>query len=60
MGAGLGGGSADAACVIRGLSQLFGLRLSISTMEALAAEIGSDTSFLLRIVQPLPQDAARC
>ena len=47
MGAGLGGGSADAACVIRGLSQLFGLRLSISTMEALAAEIGSDTSFFI-------------
>ena len=47
MGAGLGGGSADAACVITGLSQLFGLRLSISTMEALAAEIGSDTSFFI-------------
>ncbi len=47
MGAGLGGGSSDAACVIKGLSQLFGLGLSISTMEALAAEIGSDTAFFI-------------
>ncbi len=47
MGAGLGGGSADAAYVIRGLSELFGLGLSLSEMEAVAAEIGSDTAFFV-------------
>lgn len=47
MGAGLGGGSANAACVIKGLSQLFDLKLSLSTMESLAAELGSDTAFFV-------------
>lgn len=47
MGAGLGGGSANAACVIKGLSQLFDLKLSLSTMEYLAAELGSDTAFFV-------------
>lgn len=47
MGAGLGGGSADAAFVIRGLSELFSLGLSVSEMERLAAGIGSDTAFFV-------------
>lgn len=47
MGAGLGGGSSDAAFVIRGLSELFGLGLDTARMEALAAGIGSDTAFFV-------------
>ncbi len=47
MGAGLGGGSSDAAYVIRGLSELFDLNLSIQEMEEIAAEIGSDTAFFV-------------
>lgn len=47
MGAGLGGGSADAAYVIRGLSDMFELGLSLSEKEAVAAEIGSDTAFFV-------------
>lgn len=47
MGAGLGGGSADAAYVIRGLSELFALDLSQEEMESIAAGIGSDTAFFV-------------
>jgi len=47
MGAGLGGGSADAAFVIRGLSALFSLGLSGTEMERIAAGIGSDTAFFV-------------
>lgn len=47
MGAGLGGGSADAAYVIKGLSDLFSLGLSVAQMESLAAGIGSDTAFFV-------------
>ena len=47
MGAGLGGGSADAAFVVKGLSELFGLNLSRKCMEELCAGIGSDTAFFV-------------
>ena len=47
MGAGLGGGSADAAFVVKGLSELFGLNLSQKCMEELCAGIGSDTAFFV-------------
>ena len=47
MGAGLGGGSADAAFVIRGLCELFSLGLGVGEMERLAAGIGSDTAFFV-------------
>lgn len=47
MGAGLGGGSSDAAYVIRELSDLFGLRIDQSQMERMAAEVGSDVSFFV-------------
>lgn len=46
-GAGLGGGSADAAAVLRGLDELFGLGLSIQEMREIGAEIGADVPFLV-------------
>ena len=47
MGAGLGGGSSDAAYVIRELSDLFGLGIDQSQMECMAAEVGSDVPFFV-------------
>jgi 4-diphosphocytidyl-2-C-methyl-D-erythritol kinase len=41
-GAGLGGGSSDAATTLRALDQLYGTRLTRERMMALAAELGSD------------------
>lgn len=48
FGAGLGGGSADGAYVIKGLNRLFELGLSDDQMESLAAELGSDTAFFIK------------
>ena len=48
FGAGLGGGSSDAAHTIRLLDRLFSLNLSDTTLESLAAELGSDTVFFIR------------
>jgi 4-diphosphocytidyl-2-C-methyl-D-erythritol kinase len=47
-GAGLGGGSADAAAVIAGMDRLFDLRLSSDEQSRLALTIGSDVPFMLR------------
>lgn len=47
-GAGLGGGSADAAFVIKGLNEEFDLGLSTETLEKLAAQLGSDTPFFIK------------
>ncbi len=47
-GGGLGGGSSDAAAVIRGLNQLFDLALNVKEMERIAGLFGSDTSFFIR------------
>lgn len=44
--AGLGGGSADAAAVLRGCARLFGLKRQ--TVEPLAAPLGADVPALLR------------
>jgi 4-diphosphocytidyl-2-C-methyl-D-erythritol kinase len=46
-GAGLGGGSSDAAFVLKGLNELFSLNLSNETLEALSAELGSDCPFFI-------------
>ena len=43
--AGLGGGSADAAAVLRGLNKHFGNPLSILALAELGASIGSDVPF---------------
>ena len=62
---GLGGDSSDAAAVLHGLNQLWGLGLSGKKLLPLAAQLGSDVSFFLyggtalaegrgEIVTPLP------
>lgn len=46
-GAGLGGGSSDAAFMIIGLNRLFGLGMSDEQMAAIASEIGADCPFFI-------------
>jgi len=48
MGAGLGGGSADAAFVLRLLNDIFSLGLKDTKLEELAGRIGSDCPFFIR------------
>jgi 4-diphosphocytidyl-2-C-methyl-D-erythritol kinase len=47
-GLGLGGGSSDAAAVLRGLNQLWGLDLGDASLSEVAAGVGSDVAFFLR------------
>lgn len=47
-GAGLGGGSSDAASTLRVLSKLWGLSPHPDELEKLAADLGSDIPFFLR------------
>ncbi len=44
-GAGLGGGSADAAAVLVGLNELFGLGLRVEELREVGAKIGADVPF---------------
>lgn len=46
--AGLGGGSSDAATTLVGLNALWGTRLGVGRLEALAADLGSDIPFFVR------------
>lgn len=48
FGAGLGGGSADAACMLKLIDELAGLGLGETTLEKLAARIGADCPFFIR------------
>lgn len=48
FGAGLGGGSADAAGVIRAMNQLFSLNMSIDDMEKLGVKVGADVPFCIK------------
>jgi 4-diphosphocytidyl-2-C-methyl-D-erythritol kinase len=45
IGAGLGGGSSDAAAVLRGLNRLWRLRLSVSCLARLGERLGADVPF---------------
>ena len=48
MQAGLGGGSSDAAAVLRGLRTLYAPYMSDETLEEMAAQLGSDVPFFIR------------
>jgi 4-diphosphocytidyl-2-C-methyl-D-erythritol kinase len=48
LGAGLGGGSSDAASALLALNELAGKALSGETLGEMAAELGSDVPFFLR------------
>lgn len=53
-GAGLGGGSSDAAATLHGFNQLHGYPLAVDALMKLAENLGSDIPFFLR------SGAARC
>jgi 4-diphosphocytidyl-2-C-methyl-D-erythritol kinase len=48
IGAGLGGGSADAAFALKAANDLFRLNLSVETLESYARRLGSDCAFFIR------------
>ena len=48
VGAGLGGGSSDAAAVLRGLNELTGTGFSAEQLETLGGTLGSDVPFCIR------------
>ena len=48
IGAGLGGGSADAAFALKAANEVFGLNLSIETLEAYARRLGADCAFFIQ------------
>jgi 4-diphosphocytidyl-2-C-methyl-D-erythritol kinase len=47
IGAGLGGGSSDAAAVLRGLNKFWELKLTNEQLTDIAAQIGSDVPFFI-------------
>ncbi len=68
-GAGLGGGSSDAAAVLRALDSVEGLGMSSDELASVGAEVGSDVPFFVygracdcrgrgEIVEPLPESEA--
>lgn len=70
VGAGLGGGSADAAAALKAMDALFELHLSPQALSAYAARLGSDCAFFLHevpmmgsgrgeILTPFPLDLSR-
>jgi 4-diphosphocytidyl-2-C-methyl-D-erythritol kinase len=48
VGGGLGGGSANAAAMLRGVNELFDLGLSIDDLQRIGATLGSDVPFLVQ------------
>ncbi|HVH65491.1 MAG TPA: 4-(cytidine 5'-diphospho)-2-C-methyl-D-erythritol kinase [Candidatus Acidoferrum sp.] len=48
MGAGLGGGSSDAAALLNAANQLYDLRLNHRDLAEVAAQVGQDVPFFLR------------
>ncbi len=47
-GAGLGGGSSDAAFTVKMLNEMFGLGMSVEEMERLVSRLGADCAFFVR------------
>lgn len=48
VGAGMAGGSSDAAAVLRAMNRMYGGRFSRDELERMAAEVGSDVAFCVR------------
>ena len=48
FGAGLGGGSSDAAFTLKMLNEMFSLGLSVSNLEQRAARLGADCAFFIK------------
>lgn len=48
IGAGLGGGSSDAAFILKMMNEMFSLKLSENKIENYAGQIGSDCSFFIK------------
>ena len=48
FGAGLGGGSSDAAFTLKMLNEMFSLGLSVSDLEQRAARLGADCAFFIQ------------
>ena len=46
-GAGLGGGSSDAACMLRSVAELYDLPLTIEQMKGLVGKLGADCPFFI-------------
>ena len=55
VGAGLGGGSSDAAATLWGMNQLFDLGLNVAEMQEIGAGIGSDVPFFRTSGQALAE-----
>ena len=47
LGSGLGGGSSDAAAIIKGLNELLNLKMSLKEMVELGAKVGADVPFFI-------------
>jgi len=47
IGSGLGGGSANAAAVLKGMNELYGLGLSNSELENIGTSVGADVPFFI-------------
>ena len=47
VGAGLGGGSSDAACFLRSVNRHFGFNLDKQSLKSIALELGSDCPFFI-------------
>ena len=52
-GAGLGGGSSDAACLLKVINRHFGLNIDNLNLKAMALELGSDCPFFIDCVPSL-------
>jgi 4-diphosphocytidyl-2-C-methyl-D-erythritol kinase len=55
IGAGMGGGSADAACVLRSINRLLELKISEPCLRQMALDLGSDVPFFLTGGQALAE-----
>jgi len=47
-GSGLGGGSSNAACIMKGIRELYSLNISDKELEEIASQIGADVPFFIR------------